>query len=271
MAAEASGLERIGSAFAAARSEGRAALMPYMVGGFPDLACSRAIASAYVEGGADLIELGVPYSDPLADGPVIHDAATRALQGGVDLADVLGICAEISDRVPVLPMVYVNMALAQGAERFAALLAEAGACGAIIPDLPPGEDTHLPAALREHGLALIPFVAPTTPPQRRRRLLAEAEGFVYVVSLAGVTGEREALPADLRELVAAVREETAAPAAVGFGIGTPERAAEVGAIADGVIIGSRLVREVAEAPDPEAAAGAVREFLAASRERLSGE
>ena len=265
----ASGVERIDAAFAATRAEGRAALMPYLMGGFPDLETSAAVARAYADGGADLIELGVPYSDPLADGPIIHAAATRALAAGTGLDDVLGICAELSPRLPVLPMVYANMALARGAEAFADALFEAGAAGAIIPDLPPGEDAELPAALERRGLALIPFVSPTTPPGRLTDLVSGARGFVYVVSLAGVTGERQALPDELAALVGAVREASPAPAAVGFGIGTPERAAEVGEIADGVIIGSRLVREVAAASSAEAAVEAVRAFLAETREKLS--
>lgn len=263
------GGSRIADAFAAARGEGRAALMPYLMAGFPDLETSRAVARAYADAGADLIELGVPYSDPLADGPVIHAAATEALRAGTTLDDALAICRELSERLPVLLMVYVNMALARGAERFADALATAGAAGVIIPDLPPGEDAEIPAALADRGVALIPFVAPTTPPARRRRLVAEAEGFVYVVSLAGVTGERAALPEGLGALVEATREESRAPVAVGFGIDTPERAAEVGAVADGVIVGSRLVREVGEAADPAAAAAAVGDFLVAARERLS--
>jgi tryptophan synthase alpha chain len=266
------GLERIDAAFARARDEGRAALMPYLVGGFPDLATSGRVAHAYAEAGADLIELGVPYSDPLADGPVIHAAATEALAAGTTLAGVLGICAEVTSahaQLPVLPMVYANMALAPGAEAFAEMLADAGAAGAIVPDLPLGEDADLPAAMAERGLALIPFVAPTTPPDRRRRLVAGAQGFVYVISLTGVTGEREALPEELTELVAAVREEAGAPAAVGFGIGTPERAGEVGAVADGVIIGSRLVRAVADAADGDGAVAAVTEFLEATRAAMA--
>lgn len=267
--AEPTGIERIEAAFAATRSEGRAALMPYLMGGFPDLETSFTVARAYVDGGADLVELGVPYSDPLADGPIIHAAASRALAAGVGLDDVLGICAELSPRLPVLPMVYANMALARGAEGFADALLAAGAAGAIVPDLPRGEDAELPAALAARGLALIPFVSPTTARERLRTLVADARGFVYVVSLAGVTGERQALPDELGALVEAVREASSAPAAVGFGIGTPERAAEVGAIADGVIIGSRLVREVAEAPDAESAASGVRAFLEQAHEKLS--
>lgn len=266
-----SGIERIDAAFAAARAEGRAALMPYLMGGFPDLATSRAVAEAYADGGADLIELGVPYSDPLADGPVIHAAATKALAAGTTLDQVLGICADLGGRLPILPMVYANMALARGGAAFAQSLLEAGACGAIVPDLPPGEDQSLPPAMAERGLALIPFVAPTTAPARRKRLVADAPGFVYVVSLSGVTGEREALAADLGGLVEAVRAESSAAAAVGFGIGTPERAAEVGRLADGVIIGSRLVREVADAADRAQAVAGVREFLETTRALLGAD
>ena len=242
--------------------------MPYLMGGFPDLDTSRAVATAYVESGADLIELGVPYSDPLADGPVIHAAATEALRAGITLDDVLGVCGEIDPAVPVLPMIYTNMALSRGAERFAESLLVAGAAGVIIPDLPPGEDGELPAALTERGLALVPFASPTSRRDRLERSLGAARGFVYVVSLAGVTGERAAPPEELADLLDAVRAATPVPAAVGFGIGTPERAAEVGRIADGVIIGSRLVREVAESDSPGAAADAVRSFLVETRRRL---
>ncbi|MGI8728360.1 MAG: tryptophan synthase subunit alpha [Solirubrobacterales bacterium] len=256
-----SGLERIAIAFERARGEGRAALMPYLMGGYPDLETSRAVARAYARAGADLIELGAPYSDPLADGPTIHAAATEALRAGTTLDDVLGVCAEISAEVPVLPMVYANMALSRGAERFAEDLADAGACGAIIPDLPPSEDAELPGALAERGLTMIPFVTPTTSPTRRKRIAGDARGFIYIVSLTGVTGERGALPGELEELVRVTREAAEVPCAVGFGISTPERAAEVGALADGVIIGSRLVRVAGEAADADAAADQVREFI----------
>lgn len=268
--AESSGPARIAAAFAAARGDRRAALMPYLMAGFPDLETSRAVARAYADAGADLIELGVPYSDPLADGPVIHAAASAALRSGTTLDDALTICRELSGRLPILPMVYANMALAQGSERFAAKLADAGAAGAIIPDLPPGEDAEIPAALAERGLALIRFVAPTTPAARRRELVDDAEGFVYLVSLSGVTGERATLPEGLETLIEATRQESRVPVAVGFGISTPHRAAEVGALADGVIIGSRLVREVAEAGGAQDAAVAVRGFLEATRQELEG-
>jgi tryptophan synthase alpha chain len=262
--------ERIAAAFGRAREEGRAALMPYMMGGFPDRAAADAIADAYAASGADLIELGVPFSDPLADGPVIHEAAARALEAGATLEGVLETCAGVSGRVPVVTMVYANTILAAGPERYARRLADAGGAGAIVPDLPPEEGEQIRAALADAGLDLIPLVAPTTPPERRRRICADAEGFVYVVSSPGVTGERKELPPQLRDLVAAVKEEADVPAAVGFGIGTPEQAAEVGEIADGVIIGSRLVREAAEAGGGEAAAAAVAAFLRETRSALDG-
>jgi len=263
-----SGVERIAAAFAAARSQGRAALMPYLMGGFPDMATSAAVIDAYADAGADLIELGVPYSDPLADGPVIHAAATEALAAGARFEGVLGLCERVARRVPVLPMVYANVVLTLGAERFAAALAAAGAAGAIVPDLPREEDPSVAAALLERGLAPIGFVTPTTSPERRAEIAAGAVGFSYVVSLAGVTGERDELPPELAGIVAAVRAASDAPAAVGFGIGTPEQAARVGAIADGVIVGSRLVRAVADAGDPAAAADAVAAFLADARAGL---
>jgi tryptophan synthase alpha chain len=263
------GAERIAAAFDAARAEGRAALMPYMMGGFPDLDASAAIADAYAGAGADLVELGVPFSDPLADGPVIHAAATRALAAGATLKGVLGICELLAARVPVVPMIYANMVLAHGAAEFARLLADAGAAAVIVPDLPFEEAGETAEALAAAGIPLVPLVAPTTPAERRRRICASADGFVYVVSDTRVTGERDELPEALAELVAAVRDDASVPTAVGFGIGTPEQASAVGRIADGVIIGSRLVRVAGEAPDAAEAARAVSKFLGATRRALA--
>jgi len=262
------GTERIAAAFARARDEGRAALMPYMMAGFPDLETSAAVIDAYADTGADLIELGVPYSDPLADGPVIHAAATEALAAGTRFDDAMGLCARVSARIPVLPMVYANVVLTLGPDRFAAALEHAGAAGAIIPDLPPGEDDSVFAALTDRGLAPIGFVSPTTSLDRLGRIAAAAVGFTYVVSLTGVTGERAEVPPELASLVGAVRDASPAPAAVGFGIGTPEHAAKVGEMADGVIIGTRLVRAVADAGSRDEAVDAVGSFLADTRVAL---
>jgi tryptophan synthase alpha chain len=256
------GEERIAAAFKAARDEGRAALMPYMMGGFPDRASSLAVAAAYVDAGADLIELGVPFSDPLADGPTIHAAATDALAAGATLEGTLEICASVSGRIPVVLMVYSNMVLAHGgAVEFVRRAAAAGAAGAIVPDLPLDEADDVREALAGEGLALVPLLAPTTPPERRARICAAAQGFVYVVSSVGTTGERQQLPPGLAELVAATKAEAEVPVAVGFGIGTPAQAAEVGEVADGVIVGSRLVRAAGEAGSADAAAEAVGAFL----------
>jgi tryptophan synthase alpha chain len=266
-----SGEERIAAAFEAAKDEHRAALMPYLMAGFPDRESSLAVAAAYADSGADLIELGVPFSDPLADGPTIHAAATAALAGGATLATTLEVCRTVSDRIPVILMVYVNMVLAHGGAReFARLARAAGAAGAIVPDLPLGESEDVRGAFAAEGLAMVPLIAPTTSPQRRAEICAVARGFVYVVSTVGTTGERAEVPASLAELVAATKADAVTPVAVGFGIGTAAQAAEVGRIADGVIVGSRLVRAAAEAGSPEEVADAVASFLSEARVALAG-
>src|SRR3954469_1313776 len=259
----------IEGAFSAARAEGRAALMPYLMGGFPDQGTATAVAGAYADAGADLIELGVPFSDPLADGPTIHAADTAALAAGATLESVLEACATVGERVPVALMVYANMLLAAGPAEFAERAARAQASAVIVPDLPLEEQAPIREAVTACGLALIPLVAPTTPPERRARICAEAEGFVYLVSTVGVTGERAQLPPELIDLISAAKEEASVPVAVGFGISTPEQAATVGKVADGVIIGTRLVRAVADAPDGDAAVRGVTELLRATRDALA--
>ncbi|MBS1678745.1 MAG: tryptophan synthase subunit alpha [Actinobacteria bacterium] len=266
------GEQRIRAAFDAARAEGRAALMPYMMAGFPDRESGLAVAAAYADAGADLVELGVPYSDPLADGPTNHAAATRALAEGATLRTALEACEAIADKVPVVLMIYTNMVLAHGGgEEFAKLARAAGAAGVIVPDLPLGEDEGIRDAFGAAGLAMVPLVAPTTPDERRRRICAVAKGFIYLVSTVGTTGERGELPPELAALVAATKADAGeTPVAVGFGIGTPAQAAEVGKVADGVIVGSRLVRAAGEGGSPAAAADSVAEFLAEARVALAG-
>ena len=257
-----SGIDRIAEAFEAARADGRrAALMPYMMGGFPDLACSREIALAYADAGADLVELGVPFSDPLADGPVIHAAGTVALRAGVRLHDVLEIAHTLSARVPVVVMCYANPIYARGLDRFADALAASGASGLIVPDLPHEEAPEVLEACDRRGIALVPLVAPTTPDERLARIGERARGFLYTVSLTGTTGERAGLSEGLDAVLARAKTHTAVPVAVGFGIATPEQAAAAArAGADGVIVGSRLVRAAGEAADP---AAAVRDLVVA--------
>jgi tryptophan synthase alpha chain len=243
--------------------------MPYMMAGFPDRETSLAVAHAYVESGADLVELGVPFSDPLADGPTIHAAATAALAAGATLEAAFELCEAISGRIPVVLMVYANMVLAHGgATEFARRALAAGAAGAIVPDLPLEEAEPVRTVFDDAGLALVPLVAPTTPPERRARICAAARGFVYVVSTVGTTGEREEIPPQLADLVAATKDDAEVPVAVGFGIGTPAQAVQVGRAADGVIIGSRLVRAAGEAGSPDGAAEAVGSFLRETRVAL---
>jgi tryptophan synthase alpha chain len=237
-------LERLGAAFAAGGK--RAALMPYLMGGFPDLEGSRAAGQACAEAGADVLELGVPFSDPLADGPVIHEAASAALAAGVTVDGVLEVCADLSARLPVVLMTYANAVLANGAAAYAQRAAAAGASGLIVPDLPHDEGEELRAACEAAGLALVPLVAPNTRPERLEEIGRGAQGFVYTVSLAGTTGERGVLPYDLPDTVARVRDATEAPVAVGFGISSAEQASEVADLADGVIVGSRVVRAAGE-------------------------
>ncbi len=252
--------DRIAAAFA---SHGRrAALMPYLMGGFPDLDTSLAVGDACIDAGADLLELGVPFSDPLADGPVIHAAATRALAAGATLQGVLRVCEALSPRVPVVLMVYANAIVTRGPDAFADFAAAAGAAGLIVPDLPHDEAADLRAACDARGLALVALAAPNTPADRLAAIGRDARGFVYTVSLTGITGERRELPPELGQTVTRVREATSVPVAVGFGISTGEQASMVADIADGVIVGSRIVRAAGEG-GPQAVGEIVAELAEA--------
>jgi tryptophan synthase alpha chain len=256
------GHDQIATAFAA--RAGRAALMPYLMGGFPDMATSLEIAIAYADNGADLVELGIPYSDPLADGPVIHAAGTAALAAGATIDGVLEICAQLSRRLPVVLMCYVNLVLARTPDAFARDAAAAGASGLIVPDLPLEESGEIEAACTEHGIALVPLVAPTTPDERLARIGAQARGFLYTVSVVGTTGERTSGEDAYRPILERVKRHADVPVAIGFGISTPEQAAAAArAGADGVIVGTRLVRAAGEADDPAGAVGALVAELAA--------
>lgn len=255
------GAERIAAAFE--RHDKRAALMPYVMGGFPTLEQSRAIGLACVEAGADLIELGMPYSDPLADGPIIHAAGTRALAQSTMLAHVLDVGRTLAAHVPVVLMTYTNIVLARGFEDFIAQLRDAGISGVILPDLPLEESTRFREAFDAGGLALVPLVAPTTPDERMREISASARGFLYAVAVTGTTGERAELAPDVADVLRRARASSQVPVALGFGISTPAQAraaAELGA--QGIIVASRLVREAGEADDPAAAVGALVAALA---------
>jgi tryptophan synthase alpha chain len=231
----------------------RAAFMPYLMGGFPSLEASVAVGEACADGGADVVELGIPFSDPLADGPVIQAAGSAALRAGATVDGVLGVCERLAPRLPVVVMCYANLVLARGPEAFAGALREHGASGLIVPDLPMEEAPAVLAACDAAGVDLVPLVAPTTPDERLAAIGARARGFVYTVSVVGITGEREALADAFADVVARSRRATSVPVALGFGISTPAQAAQAaGAGADGVIVGSRLVRAVADGEDVRA-------------------
>lgn len=265
------GIERIQRTFEACRAGGRAALVTYVMGGDPDLAGSQAMALACVQGGADLLEIGVPFSDPIADGPTIQAAAERALASGTTVAGVLRVAAAVrraAAGVPIALMGYVNPILSYGEERFLAGAAKAGVDALILPDLPPEEAEGLRARARAHGIALVFLLAPTSTPARRRAACEAAGGFLYFVSVTGVTGARRELPAELPALLAEVRRESPVPVVVGFGVSDPAQARALAPLADGVVVGSAIVQRVA-APGPRAArADRVRRFVATLRRAL---
>jgi len=259
-----SGTERIARAFARAREERRLAIVVYLTVGYPERAATAPLLRAALDGGADLIELGVPFSDPLADGATVQRASEVALRNGVTLADCIGE-AEIIVRerdVPVLLMGYANPFLRYrgGLPDLAADAARAGVAGIIVPDLPAEESAEFDAALGPEGLARIDLYAPTTPDARLARLVPSARGFVYCVSLTGVTGARRALTSDVGDLVARVRRHTDLPIAVGFGISAPEHVAALRGVADAVVVGSAALDTITAAP-PRRRADALREFV----------
>jgi len=239
-------MSRLDETFARLRARGERALLPYFMAGDPSLADTRRLVIEAARRGADVVELGVPFSDPLADGPVIQRAGTRALAGGTTVARVLetvaGLRAEID--VPIVLLTYYNPVLAFGLKAFARTAVDAGVDGAIVADLPPEESDPLGTEATAAGLDLVYMVAPTSTPARVRLIARKSRGFIYVVSLTGVTGERQQLPADMATQIAAIRRETAMPVCVGFGISTPAQVATVGRVADGAAVGSAIVRLV---------------------------
>lgn len=266
----ATGQERIAAAFARAKARHVAALMPYYTLGYPDRETSLAVVGAIARE-SDLLELGVPFSDPLADGPTIQHSTQQALAVGTTSARCLEMVAELRRRgveTPVLLMGYYNPILAYGEEAYVRDAASAGADGFIVPDLPVEEAGPLEALASGAGLALVHMLAPTSDPRRVATVASRARGFIYMVSLTGVTGAQAGLDERLREFVAGVRRQASVPVAVGFGIKTPEQAAQVGSFADGVIVGTALIRAVDQAPDDPA--GAARAYTAALRRALAG-
>jgi tryptophan synthase alpha chain len=256
-----SGAERLRGAF----PKGRSALIPYLTAGYPTLEGAARVGEEFLAAGAEVLEIGVPFSDPLADGPTIQDTTTRAIENGADLGYCLGLASRFADRVPVVFLLYYNTIYARGAERFLDEAAEAGVSGLVIPDLPVDEAAPFAEACEGRGVGFCPLVAPTSSEERLGEAADLATGFIYCVSVAGVTGVRDGLPPKAVDLVRRVRSKTEAPVALGFGIGSPEAAAGAAAEADGVIIGSKLMRLVGE--DGAEAAGewlrGVRDAVAA--------
>ena len=252
-------MSRLSDAFAAARAEGRTALVGYAMGGDGNTA---ALLTAIDAAGADVIELGLPFSDPIADGPVLQAAATRAIAAKTTLRDLLSMASRLRLRAPVVAMGYMNPIESMGSRSFARALREAGLCGAIVPDLPLEEAQPLRDDLGAEGLDLVPLVAPTTPRERAAQIARTARGFLYYVSVTGVTGARTALPEDLEVRLAELRSISPAAVAVGFGISRPEQAAALKGKTDGVVIGSALVTLHHER-GVDAAAGLIRSLRAA--------
>jgi tryptophan synthase alpha chain len=246
-------MNRIANAF-----QTKPIFMPYFPVGYPDLDTSVDILEALAKNGADLIEVGLSFSDPLADGPVIQKATQVALEKGITVKKVLEAVKELRQRgvaIPLVLMGYYNPILAYGLEQFACQAFDAGIDGFIIPDLPPEEAEEFQAALSGaatalNALPLIHMIAPTTPAARMERIARHAQGFIYLVSVTGVTGARQALAEGLGELIVRVREHTSVPVCVGFGIGSPEQARQVGALADGVIVGSACVKTIGSSDTP---------------------
>lgn len=261
---ETPGANRIADLFDRLAADGRLAFMPFVTAGDPDIATFVQLVGMLGEAGADLIEVGFPYSDPIADGPVIQSSYTRVLQSGTRLNDYLAAVRELPTETlpPLVAMVSYSIALRRGPQTFLRQLAEAGFSGLIVPDLPGDEAEDLVQLADATGLALVPLVAPTTPQRRARQIVCNARGFLYCVSVAGTTGERERLPEHLRAKLQQLRGWTDLPLAVGFGIRSPEQIEFLRDVADGVIVGSAIVRQVAELADaPSDRRGALLERI----------
>jgi len=242
---------RLSSTMAALKARGGRALIPYVMAGDPDPQATERLVDLLAASGADVIELGVPFSDPIADGPVNQRAGLRALAHGMGLGPALALVSRVRRRteVPLVFMTYYNLVLKYGLEAFCRDAAAAGLDGLIVADLPPEEAGDLIAEARRVGLATIFLLAPTSTDDRIRAVAAASTGFIYCVSRAGVTGVREELPEGLRELVARIRAHTSGPICVGFGISSPDQVHAVAEVADGVIVGSALVKMIEDAPE----------------------
>jgi tryptophan synthase alpha chain len=241
-------MSRIAQVFAQLKKTGRPGLIPFITAGDPDLATSARLVLTLAAAGADVVELGFPFSDPMADGPTIQAASERALAAGSSLAGVLNLVAEVrkDSQIPIVLMGYFNPVYRYGVKRFASDAAAAGVDGLLLVDLPPEEADEILPDLRANGIDMITLLAPTTPPERMKRLAALGSGYLYYVSMTGVTGSKKLDPEEIRQAVTEVRTLSPIPVAVGFGITTAEDAATVGSYADAVVVGSTLVKLIAD-------------------------
>ena len=263
------GIERLENAFAVCKAEGRRAVSPFITAGDPDSETTVATLKSIFAAGATCCELGVPYSDPIADGAVIQSSYTRALNAGMNLKKMFGIVSKLREtcEMPLLAMASYSLIFRSGIEAFVKRGETSGLAGFVVPDLPLEESDDLDAHCRQSGLALVRLVTPTTPPERAREIARRSTGFLYCVSVAGVTGERTALPDGLTDRIKWLRQESDVPILVGFGISSADQAREVAAVADGVIVGSAVVRCLEQAKDaksmPNAAGSFVQELVKA--------
>jgi tryptophan synthase alpha chain len=266
--------QRIGQRFAALMDAGRKALVPFVTAGDPSKEATVPVLHALVAAGADLLELGVPFSDPMADGPVIQRSSERALARGIGTAYVLDCVREFRKQDPQTPVVlmgYLNPVEMRGHDRYAREAAEAGVDGVLLVDLPPEEAGPVRAAFNAHGVALISLAAPTTSPERLARMAAEAQGYLYYVSFAGVTGADRIDAADVAIRVGALRAQATVPVLIGFGIRDAVTAATMSRLADGVVVGSALVQAMSSAPSADAAAAIAAGFLAPLRQAVDAQ
>jgi tryptophan synthase alpha chain len=244
-------MSQIDSLFAQLRSAGKKAFMPFITAGDPDLDFTAALLRELAARGSHLCELGIPYSDPIADGPVIQASYTRALDRKVKLAQILEMLGGVAPKIsaPVVTMVSYAIILRHGLAKYVADAQKAGAAGAIVPDLPADEASELSQICKKADFSLVQLVTPTTPRDRALRIAESSSGFLYYVSIAGITGERTELPRDLIDNVGWLREQTPLPICIGFGISQPEHVKKLAPVADGLIVGSAIVRRIAAASD----------------------
>ena len=259
-------MNRIDSVFEACKEAGRTALIPFITAGDPDLKTTERLMGTLVENGADIIELGVPFSDPMADGPTIQEASARALESGVKLADILQLVARLRAdgmQTPVVLFSYFNMIFHYGVEQLAIDSKAAGIDAWLTVDLPFEEADEVVPVLEGHGLHWIALIAPTTPEERLRRIVSRAGGFIYYITVTGVTGARTELPADLKAHLDMIHRASDLPVAAGFGISNPDMVRTVGEAAEGVIVGSKIIRTLQEGATPEEGVAAVGRLVKA--------